>query len=88
MAEISEKFSVLDEEGNEIECQTILMFQSPETEKDIVIYTDNTVDENGIESMYASYYVYNEDVLRLEDIDNNTDWELIQEVLTEIMAEE
>jgi uncharacterized protein YrzB (UPF0473 family) len=88
MAEISEKFSVLDEEGNEIECQTILMFQSPETEKDIVIYTDNTVDENGIESMYASYYIYDDDVLRLEDIDNNTDWELIQEVLTEIMAEE
>ncbi len=88
MAEISEKFSILDENGEEIECQTILMFYSPESEKDIVIYTDNTVDENGIESMYASYYIYDDEVLRLEDIDDNTDWTLIQEVLSEIMAEE
>ena len=88
MAEISEKFSILDEDGNEIECQTILMFFSPESEKDIVIYTDNTIDENGIESMYASYYIYDDETLRLEDIDSNTDWELIQEVLSEIMANE
>lgn len=88
MAEISEKFSILDENGEEIECTTLLMFYSPETEKDIVIYTDNTVDENGIESMYASYYIYDDESLHLEDIDSNTDWELIQEVLREIMANE
>jgi YD repeat-containing protein len=79
---------ILDENGEEIECTTLLMFYSPETEKDIVIYTDNTVDENGIESMYASYYIYDDESLHLEDIDSNTDWELIQEVLSEIMANE
>ena len=88
MAEIQEFFSILDENGNEIKCQTLLMFTSPQSEKDIVIYTDNTVNEDGLESIYASYYCYDDEALRLLDIDNEADWVLIQEVLKEITEEE
>lgn len=87
MADIQEFFSILDENGNEINCQTLLMFTSPQTEKDIVIYTDNTVNEDGLESIYASYYCYDNEILRLLDIDNESDWFLIQEVLAEITEE-
>lgn len=87
MAEIQEFFSILDENGNEIKCQTLLMFTSPQSEKDIVIYTDNTVNEDGLESIYASYYCYDDENLRLLDIDNEADWLLIQEVLAEITEE-
>ena len=38
MVEIPEIFSVLDENGDEIQCNALLMFSSPESEKDIVIY--------------------------------------------------
>lgn len=88
MAEIQEFFSILDENGNEIKCQTLLMFTSPQSEKDIVIYTDNTVNEDGLESIYASYYCYDDEVLRLLDIDNEADWVLIQEVLKEVTQED
>ena len=84
MAEIAEFFSVLDENGEEIKCRTLLMFTSPQNEKDIVIYTDDTVNEDGLENIYASYYCYEGEVLRLLDIDNEADWVLIQEVLAEI----
>ncbi len=87
MAEIAEIFSILDENGEEIKCQTLLMFQSPQSEKDIVIYTDNTVSEEGYENIYASYYCYDDDTLRLLDIDNEADWTLIQEVLAEMTEE-
>ena len=87
MAEIQEFFSILDENGNEIKCQTLLMFTSPQSEKDIVIYTDNTVNEDGLESVYASYYCYDDENLRLLDIDNEADWLLIQEVFAEITEE-
>ncbi len=87
MAEIPEIFSVLDENGKEIPCQTLLMFQSPQSEKDIVIYTDNTTSEDGLENIYASYYCYDEEALRLLDIDNEADWMLIQEVLAEVTEE-
>lgn len=88
MAEIAEIFSVLDENGEEIKCQTLLMFTSPQSEKDIVIYTDNTVNEDGLENIYASYYCYDDEVLRLLDIDSEADWVLIQEVLAEITENE
>ncbi len=88
MAEIQEFFSILDENGEEIKCQTLLMFQSPETEKDIVIYTDNTANDDELENIYASYYGYEGENLRLFDIDNETDWALIQEVLAEISEDD
>lgn len=88
MAEIQEFFSILDENGEEIKCQTLLMFSSPQSEKDIVIYTDNTVNEDGLESIYASYYCYDDETLRLVDIDNEADWVLIQEVLAELTENE
>ncbi len=88
MAEIAEFFSILNESGEEIKCQTLLMFQSPQDEKDIVIYTDNTLSDEGYENIYASYYGYEGDNLRLTDIDNEADWILIQEVLAEITEDE
>lgn len=86
--EIPEIFSVLDENGDEIQCNTLLMFFSPESEKDIVIYTDNTVSDDGLENIYASYYCYDDEMLRLVDIDNEVDWQLIQEVLAEMTESE
>lgn len=84
MVEIPEIFSVLGENGEEIKCRVILMFTSPQNEKDIVIYTDDTVNEDGLENIYASYYCYEDENLRLLDIDDSTDWALIQEVLAEV----
>ncbi len=88
MVEIPEIFSVLDENGDEIQCNTLLMFSSPESEKDIVIYTDNTVSEDGLENIYASYYCYDDEALRLVDIDNEVDWQLVQDVLAEMTESE
>ncbi len=88
MAEISENFSVLGENGEEIQCRTILMFTSPQSEKDIVVYTDDTVNEDGLENIYVSYYCYDGDVLRLLDIDSEADWALVQEVLAEVTEDE
>ena len=84
MAEIPEIFSVLAEDGSEIKCRTILMFQSPETEKDIAVNTDDTMSEDGLENIYASYYFYDDEALRLEDIENEADWVFVQEVLAEV----
>ena len=88
MVELPEIFSVLDENGGEIKCRVILMFTSPQSEKDIVIYTDDTVSEDGLESIYASYYCYEDEALRLLDIDDQGDWALIQEVLAEITEDD
>ena len=41
------KFTVLDENGNEVECEVLFTFDSEETNKSYIVYTDNTTDEEG-----------------------------------------
>ena len=37
-----QKFVVLDEHGKEIECEPLFTFESEETKKQYVVYTDNS----------------------------------------------
>ena len=40
-------FKVIDENGKEIECEALFTFESEETKKNYIVYTDNTTDEEG-----------------------------------------
>ena len=80
------KFTVLDENGNEVECEVLFTFDSEETGKNYIVYTDNTQDEEGNTKVYAS--IYNpEDTTKLEPITTDKEWKIIQIVLDEVMAE-
>lgn len=47
-------FTVINEQGEETECDVLLTFDSEETGKSYIIYTDNTLDENGNIKVYVS----------------------------------
>ena len=49
-------FKVLDETGKEIECEMLFTFDSDETGKNYIIYTDNSLDEEGNTRVYASIF--------------------------------
>ena len=40
-------FKVLSDEGKEIECEVLFTFESEETGKNYIVYTDNSIDEDG-----------------------------------------
>ena len=40
-------FNVIDDNGNNIECEILFTFESDETGKNYIVYTDNTTDEHG-----------------------------------------
>ena len=40
-------FKVINDEGKEIECEVLFTFESDETKKNYIVYTDNTLDEEG-----------------------------------------
>jgi len=48
-----EKFKVLTDDGKEIECDILLTFDLEETNKHYVVYTDNTMDNEGNTNVYA-----------------------------------
>ena len=79
-------FTVVNNEGKEIKCEVLFTFDSEETGKNYIVYTDNTKDEQGNIKVYAS--IYNpEDTTKLEPITSEKEWKVIQIVLDEVMAE-
>ena len=79
-------FTVVNDEGKEIKCDVLFTFDSDETGKNYIVYTDNTKDENGNIKVYASIY-NSEDTTKLEPITSEKEWKVIQIVLDEVMAE-
>ena len=47
-------FKVMNDEGKEVECEVLFTFESEETKKNYIVYTDNTTDEEGNTKVYAS----------------------------------
>ena len=80
------KFTITNEEGKEITCEVLFTFDSEETGKNYIVYTDNTKDEEGNIKVYASIYNPN-DTSKLEPITTDKEWKIIQIVLDEVMAE-
>ena len=80
------KFKVFDDNGKEVECEVLFTFDSDETGKSYMVYTDNSVDEDGNTRVYASIYNPNQDEIKLEPIETDKEWKIIETILEEIQA--
>ena len=87
------KFRAVDEEGRQIECDTLFLFDSPETKKSYIVYTDNSIDEEGNTRVYASIYdpkelKVSEDEefasISLTPIETEKEWKIIETILEEM----
>lgn len=82
------KFKVIDNEGNEIECEVLFTFESDETKKNYIVYTDNTKDEIGNIKVYASIYDPNSDTTKLDPIETEKEWNIIEDILNKLQPKE
>lgn len=80
-------FTVLDENGKEVECEVLFTFESDETGKNYIVYTDNTLDENGCTKVFASTFDPNSDDMALQPIETEKEWAIVQLVLEEVQSE-
>ena len=87
MKEEQMKFKVIDENGKEIECEVLFTFESDETNKNYIVYTDNTTDEEGNTKVYASIYTPNSEDLNLQPIETDKEWKIIETILNELQDE-
>lgn len=74
---------IIDDTGKEIEYEILIAFKWTKTKKNYVVYTDNTEDNNGDLNVYAAIY-YPEDDTRLEPVETDEEWELIERRLHEL----
>ena len=84
------RFKAENEDGVVLECEALLMFDSPFFGKSYIVYTDGGTDEDGFTNVYASSY--NKDTLTVPDdswfasidlspIEDDEEWNIIQEQL-------
>ncbi len=80
-------FKVVNDEGKEVECEVLFTFESEETKKNYIVYTDNTTDEEGNTKVYASIYNPDEAETKLLPIETDKEWKIIETILEEIQSE-
>ena len=80
-------FTVLDDEGNEVVCEVLFTFDSEETKKSYIVYTDNTTDDEGNTKVYASIFNPNDEKTELTPIETDREWEIIETILETIQEE-
>lgn len=78
----TDKITVIDDDGNELEFDVLFTFENNDTHKKYVLYYDSSVDEPDV---YSS--VYDEDG-NLYPVETPDEWDLIEEVFQSFMAEE
>lgn len=81
------KFKVIDKNGKEIEFEVLFTFESEETNKNYMVYTDNSIDENGNTRVYASVFMPEADPLELLPVETEREWKIIETILESIQDE-
>lgn len=79
-------FKVINDKGKEIVCYVLFTFDSVETGKSYIIYTDNSLDDQGQIQVFASVYKPGSE-MELEPIETEREWNIIEIVLNEIQKE-
>ena len=75
------KFTIINDQGEEIECEVLFTVDSDETKKSYIVYTDNSKDEAGSIKTYASIYDPTGESLKLESIETEKEWDMIEKIL-------
>mgnify|MGYP003296401041 CR=1 FL=1 len=74
---------IIDDFGNETEYEILITFKWTKTNKNYIIYTDNTSDENGNLNIFASIY-YPQDDTKLDAIETDEEWNEIEKRLRDL----
>ena len=71
------KFTIKNNKGEELECDVLFTFDSDEFKKSYIVFTDNSLDENGNIKVYANTY-------DLGKIETEKEWSVIEDLLSSL----
>ena len=81
------QFTVINNEGKEIICDVLFTFDSDETKKSYIVYTDNTKDNSGNIQVYASIFNPEDENTELLPIESDKEWKVIETILESLQEE-
>ena len=74
------KLTITNDLGEKIECDVLFTFDSDETHKSYIAYTDNSKDETGSIRVYASIYDPTGKDLSLKPLTSEKEWKVIENI--------
>lgn len=77
-------FEIINDQGEKLECEVLFTFDSDETKKSYIVYTDNTFDDEGNQKVYASTYDPSGENLELNPITEEKEWQVIEGILASL----
>ena len=80
-------FKIINDKGEEVMCDVLFTFDSEETKKNYIVYTDNSKDELGNVQVFASIYDPNMQDQKLEPITTEKEWKVIETILNTLQEE-
>ena len=80
-------FKVINDKGEEIMCDILFTFDSEETGKSYMCYTDNTLDDEGNIMVYGATFDPNEEEFNLSPLESEEEWTIIRTILDEMQKE-
>lgn len=84
----SMQFEITNKDGKKIICEAIATYHDNDTNKDFIVYTDRTFDDNKKLNVYYSLYEKEDNNICLIDITSITDkkigLELVKEIVNDI----
>lgn len=80
-------FSMLDENGKEVVYDVLFTFENDENHKNYIVYTDNERDASGNIEVYASIYYPDDPHSKLEAIETEKEWKVIETILDTLQEE-
>ncbi len=80
-------FKIINDNGEEIMCDILFTFDSEETKKSYIVYTDNSKDAQGNVQVFASIYDPKQEDQKLEPITTEQEWKVIETILNTLQEE-
>lgn len=78
------KIKLINDKGEECLFDSLFTFDSEETKKSYIVYTNHEKDEDGKEKVYASIYDATGKDMNLYPIETEKEWNLIFNILESI----
>lgn len=80
-------FIVTDKDGKNIKYEILFTFESEDTNKSYIVYTDNEQDKDGMIKTYASIYEEDGKELKLTPITDDKEWNLVEKLIDQATDE-
>lgn len=80
-------FTIIDDNGVEKTYDVLFTYESEETGKHYIAYTDNSLDETGNVQVYASTFDPTNPNSRLEAIETEKEWKIVETILETLQEE-